>query len=165
MPLTPFHWSALFFGLVLFDFFYLPALVVSSVVMDIEPFYYLFLAPRPDFVLHGFFHTYLGVTLIGLLVGWVLVKLKKRIDKQFKRVHLDQPEISDKKVLFSSLFAAYSHVLLDSLMHADLQPFWPLTDWNPFLGLVSIGTVYELTGFFLLVVTGLFLFRIFKPKP
>ena len=69
-------------------------------------------------------------------------------------------KISEKGIYLSSLFAAYSHVFLDSFMHADLKPFWPITEYNPFLGLIPILDIYLLTGSGLLLVVVLFIKKI-----
>ncbi len=159
MPLTPFHWSVLVFGLLFFDSLYLPALAVSSVVMDLEPAYYIFLAPNADGALHGLWHTYVGVTIIGLAVAFLLTKSRKRVDGVMAFFKVGQPHLSSKSIYFSSLLAAYSHIFLDSFLYQDLQPFWPLSAANPFLGMVNSGVVYGITGLGLLLMTGLYIWR------
>ena len=151
MPLTPFHWSILVFGFLLMDLFYIPVLAVSSVLMDIEPFYHMFISPAADGTLHGFFHTYLGATVLALVVGFMFVAQRKPIDKIMARFKLNQTKISVKSIYSSSLLAAYSHIFLDSLMHSDLVPFWPFTHLNPFLGLIPAGSIYLITGVGLLL--------------
>ena len=37
---------------------------------------------------------------------------------------------------------AYSHIVLDSLMHQDMVPLWPFSDENPMLGLVWLSTLH-----------------------
>jgi membrane-bound metal-dependent hydrolase YbcI (DUF457 family) len=37
---------------------------------------------------------------------------------------------------------AYSHVVLDSIMHSDMKPFAPFTNANPLLHVVPLGTLY-----------------------
>ncbi len=166
MPLTPFHWSVVLFGFILFDVLYLPALIISSVLMDLEPFYYMFIAPRSDGVLHGFFHTYIGVTLIAIVVALLLIKYRKHVDSFMNVFKVKQPQnkISNKLILVSSLLAAWSHVLLDSFMHADLQPFWPVTTANPFLHLVNVSNIYLFTGIGLLATFALLVVRLIKTK-
>ena len=34
--------------------------------------------------------------------------------------------------------------MLDSVMHADVEPFWPFLLNNPFLGFLSVGTLHKL---------------------
>jgi membrane-bound metal-dependent hydrolase YbcI (DUF457 family) len=36
----------------------------------------------------------------------------------------------------------FSHVALDAVMHADMAPFWPMLDGNPWLSAVSIETLH-----------------------
>ncbi|MBI4015836.1 MAG: metal-dependent hydrolase [Candidatus Aenigmarchaeota archaeon] len=161
MPITPFHWSVLALGFLVFNSLYLPALAISSVIMDIEPAYYMFISPRADGLLHGFFHTYIGVTIIGLLVGFVLVRFRKNVDRIMGFLKIPQQSISNRLVYVSSLLAAFSHVFLDSFMHSDMKPFYPLQQ-NPFLGLVSTFDIYLLTGIVLLSVPVLYLIKVVR---
>ena len=161
MPFTPFHWSVLALGFLAFNNLYLPALAISSVIMDIEPAYYMFISPRADGLLHGFFHTYIGVTIIGLVVGFVLVRFRKNVDRIMGFLRIPQESISSRFVYISSLLAAFSHVFIDSFMHSDMQPFWPLQQ-NPFLGLVSTFDIYLITGIVLLSVPVLYLIKVMR---
>lgn len=43
-----------------------------------------------------------------------------------------------------AFIGAYSHVLLDSIMHSDIQPFAPVSDQNGFLYVVSVGHLHVL---------------------
>ncbi|MBI5051265.1 DUF4184 family protein [Candidatus Micrarchaeota archaeon] len=160
MPLTPFHWSILIFGFLAFSYFYIPALAISSVVMDLEPFYYMFISPSGN--LHGFFHTYMGATIIALVVGFILIKFRKRIDVVAENLKIRQKNISEKWVYFSSFFGAYSHIFIDSFMHSDLKPFWPVTNYNPLLGLVGTFEIYLITGIGLCALAVLYLLQILK---
>jgi membrane-bound metal-dependent hydrolase YbcI (DUF457 family) len=38
----------------------------------------------------------------------------------------------------SAAIGTFSHVLLDSVMHHDVEPFWPLTPDNALVGVISI---------------------------
>jgi len=44
-------------------------------------------------------------------------------------------------LLWGGLLGTYSHLLLDGLMHGDIQPLWPLYAGNPFYGWISIATL------------------------
>ncbi len=163
MPLTPFHWSVLVLGLLIFNSLYLPALAISSVIMDIEPAYYMFISPRPDGLLHGFFHTYIGVTILGLAVGFVLIKFRKKVDKIMGFLKIPQESISNRLVYVSSLLGVWSHIFLDSFMHRDMQPFFPFVG-NPLLGLVNVFDIYLITGIVLLSVPVLYLIKVTGKK-
>ncbi len=164
MPLTPFHWSALVFGLAFFGWFYIPALAVSSVVMDVEPFYFLFISPNLDGSLHGFFHTMVGASLLAALVAFVLIKFRKPIDKTAALAKIGQEKLSNRQIYFSSFAAAYSHILLDSFMHKDVKLFWPLSNSNLLLEFLSISEIYWVATIGLLLALMLFLWRLAKEK-
>jgi membrane-bound metal-dependent hydrolase YbcI (DUF457 family) len=44
--------------------------------------------------------------------------------------------------LGTALFATWSHVVLDGMMHRDVQPFWPIVPGNPLLGIVEVGRLH-----------------------
>jgi len=49
------------------------------------------------------------------------------------------------RVAFLSAFiGSFSHVLLDSIMHTDVEPFYPITLFNNFHGFISIETLHKL---------------------
>lgn len=48
-----------------------------------------------------------------------------------------------KYAVAGALFGTLSHLLLDSLMHADMSPFFPFTKINPLLGLMQHDAVYK----------------------
>lgn len=141
MPFTAFHLGpALLIGIVLFPFFDLAALLICSVIVDIEPFYVLLLAP--GLPLHGFFHTFLGGSIAGIAVAiilWIVRGLVQEILMIFK---IEQKS-SFAKHLYTSLFSVNFHIFLDSVFHADMQPFYPLIV-NPFYGLISQAIINQL---------------------
>jgi membrane-bound metal-dependent hydrolase YbcI (DUF457 family) len=129
--------------------------------MDIEPLYNI-LSTFGMGVHHGIFHTYFFATIIGLAIAFILIKLRYHIDTFMSRLKLDQSKISVKWVYISSLFAAYSHIFIDSFIHSDMAPFWPFSEVNPFLGLLSDGSIYLITGAGLLLFGILYLIRLLK---
>jgi membrane-bound metal-dependent hydrolase YbcI (DUF457 family) len=129
MPFTPFHFGpALFIGLLLFSLFDLPTLMVSSVVVDLEPFFVLRL--RLNYPLHGFFHSYLGGTILALVVA-VAMFILRDFTESIMRVFKLQQKSSFKKILVTSLLGVYSHIFLDSFLYEEMKPFYPL-EFNPF---------------------------------
>lgn len=164
MPLTPFHWSILFIGFLFFNTFSIPALLLSSIVMDIEPFYYLFISPNPSGELHGFFHTYIGATIIAFVIALVLIKWQRKVDYLFRLLRIDQKKFSNKEIYISSFIGAYSHILFDSFMHADVKPFWPITTTNPFLGIISVGDIYFITTMGLVFTTSAYIIHLIRTK-
>lgn len=39
---------------------------------------------------------------------------------------------------------SFSHIGLDAVMHADMNPLWPLLQGNPWLGVISIDELHLL---------------------
>lgn len=145
MPFTPFHMGPgmavkaigrRHFSLMVFGF--------NQVAMDIEPLVRII---RRDAVLHGFTHTYLGATLIAMtsiLIGrpvcqYVLNTLIGEDDDVRLSRHR---EISWPAAVIAGFVGSYSHVFLDSLMHADMHPFSPFSQSNGLLHAIPVGTLH-----------------------
>ncbi len=138
MPFTPFHLGpALLFGLLLFSYLNFPAFLVGNVIVDIEPFLVLSMGLR--YPLHGFFHTYLGGTIIGIATGVGIYFLRNWLNKILAEFKVQQ-ESSFAKILYTSLLGVYFHIFLDSFLYEEMKPFYPLTS-NPFLNAVGFGAV------------------------
>ena len=130
MPFTPYHFGpALFFGLVFFSFIDFPTFLVASVIVDIEPF--LVLAFNLDYPLHGFFHSFLGGTLVAILLALLMLKIRDKLTPMLSFFKTEQ-NFSFKTILVASLSGIYIHILLDSRVYTDIQPFYPTT-FNPLL--------------------------------
>jgi len=94
--------------------------------------------------LHGFSHTYAGATLLAVfsaLTGKYLAAVGCYVLGPNRQWLV---KISWRVTFLSAFIGAYSHVLLDSLMHADLEPFYPFTTSNRFLGLISVAALHKL---------------------
>ncbi len=140
MPFTPFHFGpALLTGVLLFPFIDLVAIMVSSVILDIEPFLVLFL--RLQAPLHGLSHTYLVATIVAILTAGVLWLLRTPITDIASMFGVTQ-EPSKQGIFLACLFGTYSHVLMDSFIYAEMNPFFPIVG-NPFLGLVAVAVIYQ----------------------
>ncbi len=161
MPFTPFHFGpALFFGLLLFRFFYLPSFLVASLIVDIEPF--LVLALNLNYPLHGFFHSFIGGSITAFFLSFIILKLRKPISNIMSFFKLEQKS-SFKKIMQTSLIGVYLHILLDSQIYTDIKPFYPL-DLNPFYG-INIFAGFEIYTFYtILFLAGimLYLYRLIK---
>ena len=126
MPLTPYHLGP---GLLLWVFFSrrldLLTVLIASVIVDIEPFLVILLGL--DYPLHGFFHSFLGGSMIAGSLAVLINHFRK--------------DVGLKKVILSSFYGVFLHILLDSLLYTDIMPFFPL-EFNPFYGIVSSVGVY-----------------------
>jgi len=135
MPLTPFHLGpALFFGLLLLRCLDLPTFLIANVIIDIEPL--LVVSCNLDYRVHGFFHSFIGSTLIALLLVAVMSKVPESFSPllTFFKIETNPSFLS---IFSASLSGVYLHILLDSRMHRDIQPFYPF-DANPFLNRSSV---------------------------
>jgi hypothetical protein len=133
MPFTPFHFGP---GLAIKsmapEHFSLSVFVLANVLMDIEPLYRMW---RVEMPLHGPSHTLAGAVLIGagsaLLAGLASrhgsMLLRRQIDRQ------DIELLSWRQAWSGGLLGTLTHLLLDAVMHADMQPFLPFTGDNPLL--------------------------------
>jgi len=128
MPVTPLHYCAAYLINKVKIGFVLPALVVGSLIPDVEPFVSFVtserLAPR------GFLHSFLGavtldtflavlatIVLYPVLVSWIFKLEKKSV--------VEKCRFSNMLVL-SALFGCVSHVLIDATSHEYnplLHPF------------------------------------------
>jgi membrane-bound metal-dependent hydrolase YbcI (DUF457 family) len=139
----------------IFPLLNIPILVVSSVIVDIEP---LLLNLE-----HGFFHSYLGATIAGLLVTAAAMPLKKNIEWVSLHIVRLPQTASFRSVTLASLFAVWLHVFLDSFLYPEMKPFLPL-DGNPFLGLASSTVIYEISFISFLPALAVYLLRIYLRK-
>ena len=130
MPFTPYHLGpALSFGLLFLSFIDFPTFLVANVIVDIEPF--LVLTLNLNYPLHGFFHSFLGGTLVTVLLALMMHQIRNRLSPLLSFFKLEQ-KISFKRMLVAAFSGIYIHILLDSLIYTDIQPFYPTT-YNPLL--------------------------------
>lgn len=140
MPFTPFHFGpgAALHALAPRHVSFI-AFAAANVIIDIEPLYYML---TQQFRLHRFFHTYLGATLI--VVATIAVFIVARwFARRFWLPNLFKwRELALLPVVVGAMAGSYSHVLLDSVMHADITPFAPFSDVNPLLHIIPINTLH-----------------------
>jgi membrane-bound metal-dependent hydrolase YbcI (DUF457 family) len=141
VPFTPFHLGpALLFGLMLFAFLDLPTFLIANVLPDIEPFCVRFFDVS-GYPLHGFFHSYLGASILALLLTAIVYPLRSSLTRIMEVFRVSQA-YSFKKILFTSLVGVYFHVFLDSFLYSEMAPFYPFQG-NPFFGTLSVYDSYS----------------------
>jgi len=132
MPLTPFHLGpGLLFGVLTLKFLNLWAILLGSVIMDLEPLILIFIRKCYYCPHHGFFHSILGAILGSLILAFLLFLFKESLNKISLKFKIEQ-SFSFKNLFFSSFLAWLLHISFDSLTHYDVFPFWP-SFWNPLL--------------------------------
>ena len=126
---VPKHFSIVVFGL-------------TQIALDLEVLWHLIRWSPP---LHRFWHTYLGATLVALVfavVGRPASQLIKAVWNQITRrcSDIDLSVAVHTSWLASASAAvvgAYSHILLDSLFHPDIEPLQPWSAHNPLFGIIN----------------------------
>ncbi|MES2205570.1 MAG: metal-dependent hydrolase [Pseudomonadota bacterium] len=138
MPFTPLHMGpAIVIKTLAQKRFSLMVFGWSQIVIDVQPLVVL-LTNKGH--LHGFTHTYIGATLIALfcaLSGKYLGEIGLDLIKEHKYL-----PIHWATAFISAFIGTYSHVFLDSIMHDDIQPFWPFSLQNNLNGIISIHALH-----------------------
>lgn len=141
MPFTPFHLGpGIAIKALLQSSFSLMVFGWSQILMDLQP---LLVLLTGEGHLHGFSHTWIGATLLALvatLTGKYLSEIGLYVlglNRQW------QVRIAWWVAALSAFIGTFSHVLLDSVMHADMVPGAPLFTGNPLLGRVSLSVLHQ----------------------
>ena len=137
MPFTPFHLGpgALFkaIGGRHFSFMVFGG---AQVLMDIEPLVRIYQeAP----VLHGYTHTLAGAVGIGLIATVTGKPISALVLRRMRIPHYPLTWVATAAGAFIGTF---SHVVFDAMMHSDMRPWWPLSDDNQLLGIVSMPSLH-----------------------
>ena len=140
MPITPFHFGpgAALHALAPRHVSFL-SFCAANVLIDVESLYNLVNHRHP---VHAFFHTYVGATLVIAAVI-VLFLAARWFAARFWLLNLLRwRELSLSQVTVGAALGAYTHVILDSVMHLDIQPLAPFASANGLLGVVSLSTLH-----------------------
>jgi hypothetical protein len=152
VPFTPFHMGpGLLVKALLQGSFSLMVFGWAQIIMDVQPLVVLLTGEGH---VHGFSHTYVGATVIGVgsaLTGKYAAELGLRLTGQDRYLPIRWPV-----AMVSAFIGSFSHVLLDSLMHADIEPFAPFMLNNPLLGFLSVEALHEFCLYSGLLGVGLY---------
>ncbi|MDO8624861.1 MAG: hypothetical protein Q7R47_02165 [Candidatus Diapherotrites archaeon] len=141
MPFTPFHLGpALAIGIAFRKWLHIPTFLIANIIIDIEPFLVIF--GGLDGPVHGLTHTFLGALVIGTLLAIAIKPIAARIEPAMKKIRLGS-STAFSAIGISAVGGIALHVVLDSVLYTDIQPFFPLQA-NPLLGLLSFDAVYGL---------------------
>jgi len=157
MPFTALHIGpALLVALIAYPLLDTPTMLVSSMVLDLEPLMVILLGlPRP---LHGTYHSLTVSTPIGIAVAVFMYLIRGFTSRYMERLRLHQGD-NVRGYLAASLVGVWGHVLLDSFLYGDVSLIYPWR-WNPLLGLVSEGAVLNLCLISLPLAVILYLLRV-----
>jgi len=141
MPFTPLHMGpGLLLKAVFHGSFSLLVFGWAQILMDLQPLFVLISGAGH---LHGFSHTYLGAVGLG-----VLSALSGKYLAEFSLRFIDMKpyggsEIVWRVALMSAFIGTFSHVAVDSIMHADMAPYFPFSEGNQLLGVVSVDVLHK----------------------
>lgn len=114
MPLTPLHLAV---GLPARKHISIKAFIIVNILIDLEPgLTMLFGMDKLGYPLHQGVHTFAGATLMGGITLLLGIPYKGKFYPW----------------LYGAILGAYSHILLDALVHTDVYPFDPWIEGNPF---------------------------------
>ena len=120
---------------------------ITQTFIDLESGYNFVQGNWP---MHTFLHTLAGATvaavictLIGKPIGSLLLRGWNRwLSPTQARWLAVRPDISWTAAASGAVMGGYSHVLLDGIMHSDVQPGAPWTTVNPLLHWGSIANLH-----------------------
>jgi hypothetical protein len=155
MPFTPFHFgpSALI-SLPLRRWIDIPVFVLANVVIDLEPLAVMVF--QLDYPLHGYFHTFLFGGILGLLWGLTAYPFRPVWQFLMGLAGLSyNPTLP--KMMLSGMLGIWLHIVIDSMYHTDINPFFPITG-NPFYGILSHSGVLLICNISLILAALIFVF-------
>ena len=126
-----------------FYFFCLGPTNANQFLIDLEALYYF---AQNNWHMHRHLHTYVGATLIAgisIAIGrpichWLLKKWNSHLSCEQKKWLYVAPTISIRSAVTGAVLGAYSHIMLDSIMHSDIKPLLPFTGKNGLYGIITL---------------------------
>ena len=147
MPVTPFHFGpgALIKGAMPAPFSW-SVFALANCMMDLEPIGLYLLTGDPA---HPWLHTPPGALLVAIIAAtlgrkpcvFFLHWWNRNLSPVQARWLATGVQITPLAAWSGAFLGTISHLLLDSIMHVDVRPLWPLSINNPLQGLVSIGAL------------------------
>jgi len=160
MPVTPFHFGpgAALHALAPRHLSFI-AFCIANVVIDLESLHNL---RNDNYPVHAFFHTYIGASLV--VVATLLLFLVARKLGRFLPNTFGWQQLTISRVLVGAAAGAYSHIVLDSIMHGDMAPLSPFSQRNALLAIVSLETLHWLCAISGLLAVTVIGWRIIKDR-
>jgi hypothetical protein len=151
MPITPFHFGpgALIKAAAPATFSW-AIFALANIFIDLEPITLYFVIGDPA---HPWLHTFPGAIVVAgvaavfgrkpcerLLNVW-----NRQLDPGWQQRYLAvEPKITTRAAWTGALIGTLSHLGLDSIMHADIEPLWPLVSGNAIQGWMSLEILHGL---------------------
>ena len=139
MPFTPFHLGpgALLKGAGGRHFSFM-VFGGSQVLIDLEPGYRMIVG---DAILHGPSHTVGGalvIAIIATLIGKPISEFVLRL------IRYPRPTMTWAASAAGAFLGTGTHILIDAVMHHDMQPWQPFAAGNGLLGALSLPVLHGL---------------------
>lgn len=140
MPITPFHFGpgALVHAIAPKHVSFL-SFCAANVLIDFESLYNLVYQRHP---VHAFFHTYVGATLAIGAVVLLFLGLRAFASRFWLPNLFCWRALSSRQVAVGAALGACSHIVLDSVMHSDIQPLSPFGSSNFLLGVIPLSALH-----------------------
>jgi membrane-bound metal-dependent hydrolase YbcI (DUF457 family) len=135
----------------------LPALLVASVALDLEPLFVIITGA--GYNLHGMFHTFLGGSVAAAAISVAMYRLSGFTGRIARAFGISQ-EPSFRAVAAASFLGVYSHLLLDAPLYADIKPFFPIGA-NPLFCPQLSGAIYASCAIAFLLGAAAYFARVF----
>jgi len=162
MPFTPFHIGAgASVKAIAPRHFSWSVFTLTNILIDCEPLYYHF---TEGMLYHKFFHSIIGASIVAAvcatlgkpLCEYGLKLWNNSLAPEDKKWLVSGIKISHLSAWTGAIIGAYSHLILDSIMHIDIKPLAPFTDENQLLGILGLMELHALC--LILLAFGLIVF-------
>ena len=134
MPFTPYHFGPSgFIGLIFRKWLDIPVFVLANVIVDLEVF--VIVRFGLGYPIHRYFHTLLIGAAAGILWATIAYPLRNLFKMIMQTLRIPY-QTSFFKMLVSGVLGVWLHVIIDSIYHRDVRPFWPAGK-NPLHALIN----------------------------
>jgi len=138
-----------------------PVFILANVVIDFEPL--VVMVFNLNYPAHEHFHNFLFGALVGILWG-VVAYFGRGFLKKIMRMMKLPYTASFRKMLISAVLGVWFHVIIDSIGHSDVKPFYP-SEFNPLLGIMTDSTIYLICMLaFIPAILMVYVIRVFSRK-
>jgi len=146
MPFTTYHMGvALLVGYPLRRWIDWPTFIVSSIIIDLEPFIVLMAGLR--YPTHGLMHTFILSIPFGSAVGFILYVFRERYSRLMVNLALTDRAYGIGAYISAGILGFSLHTLMDSPLYGEMKPFYPLES-NPMLGIGVVWLPYIYTALY-----------------
>ncbi|MFX1296341.1 MAG: hydrolase [Promethearchaeota archaeon] len=139
MPFTPFHFGPNASIIIsLHKYLDVPVFLFVNIIIDCEAF--LVIIFGLNYPLHGYCHTFLIGSFLGILCGLVAYFARNIFQLFMNSLHFPYKPNFYKMISSGGLGACF-HILLNAPLYSDIKPFFSF-DFNPIFGIISSSIIY-----------------------